>query len=72
MAAIGNICPKMGRFINLGNLYQIMREITTELKMDSMGRVMIPKAYRDELKLKSGQLVKVIISNPYEKQEGQD
>jgi AbrB family looped-hinge helix DNA binding protein len=48
-----------------------MREITTELKMDSMGRVMIPKAYRDDLELKPGQLVKVVISNPYKKQEGQ-
>lgn len=33
---------------------------------------MIPKAYRDELKLRPGQLVKVVISNPYEKDEGQD
>lgn len=47
-----------------------MREIAAELKMDSMGRVMIPKAYREELGLKAGQLIKVIISNPYEKHEG--
>jgi len=62
----------MRKYINYSNQYQIVREITTELKMDAMGRVMIPKAYRDELKLKPGQLIKVVISNPYEKHEGQD
>ncbi len=49
-----------------------MREIATELKMDSLGRITIPKSYRDELGLQPGKMVKVVLSNPYEKHEGQD
>jgi len=42
-----------------------MHEITTMLKMDQLGRITIPKSYRDELGLEPGKMVKVIISNPY-------
>jgi len=49
-----------------------MREITTELKIDKSGRVVIPEVYREELKIAPGQLVKITISNPLEKIEGRD
>jgi AbrB family looped-hinge helix DNA binding protein len=38
-----------------------MKEITTTLKVDSMGRVMIPKAIRDALGIAPGSLVKVTL-----------
>lgn len=41
-----------------------MREITTELKIDKAGRIVIPEMYRVELKITPGQLVKITISNP--------
>lgn len=41
-----------------------MRKIAAELLMDSMGRVTIPKAYRKELGIEPGQLVKLVISKP--------
>jgi bifunctional DNA-binding transcriptional regulator/antitoxin component of YhaV-PrlF toxin-antitoxin module len=44
-----------------------MREITTELKIDKSGRIVIPEIYRQELKIQPGQLVKITISNPLEK-----
>jgi hypothetical protein len=69
LADNGKIFKILGRYLNYSNIHQIMREITTELKMDSMGRVMIPKTYREELGLKPGQLIKVVISNPYQKEE---
>jgi bifunctional DNA-binding transcriptional regulator/antitoxin component of YhaV-PrlF toxin-antitoxin module len=43
-----------------------MREITTELKIDKSGRIVIPEMYREELKIHGGQLVRVTISNPVE------
>ena len=43
-----------------------MREITTELKIDKAGRMVIPEMYRSELKIQPGQLVKITISNPAE------
>ena len=44
-----------------------MREITTELKIDKSGRIVIPEVYREELDVKPGQLIKITISNPLEK-----
>lgn len=38
-----------------------MKEITTTLKVDSVGRVMIPKAIRDALGIAPGHLVKVTV-----------
>lgn len=38
-----------------------MKEVTTTLKVDSVGRVMIPKALRDALGIKPGHLVKVTL-----------
>ena len=38
-----------------------MKEITTTLKVDSMGRIMIPKAIRDALSITPGSLVKVTL-----------
>ena len=38
-----------------------MKEITTTLKVDSVGRVMIPKAIRDALGIQPGYLVKISI-----------
>lgn len=49
-----------------------MRAITTELKIDKSGRVVIPEIYREELKIQPGQLVKITISNPLENIEGRD
>ena len=50
-----------------------MREITTELKIDKSGRIVIPGVYREELDVKPGQLIKITISNPLEKNtEGRD
>jgi AbrB family looped-hinge helix DNA binding protein len=40
-----------------------MQEITTALKVDSVGRVMIPKAIRDALGITPGSLVKVTFEN---------
>ena len=40
-----------------------MREITTELKIDKSGRIVIPGVYREELDVKPGQLIKITISN---------
>ena len=40
-----------------------MQEITTALKVDSVGRVMIPKAIRDALGILPGQLVKVTVES---------
>jgi len=44
-----------------------MREITTELKIDKSGRIVIPEIYREELNIRPGQLVKITISNPLER-----
>jgi AbrB family looped-hinge helix DNA binding protein len=41
-----------------------MREITTELKIDKQGRIVIPEIYRQELGIEPGQLVRITISNP--------
>ncbi len=50
-----------------------MREIATELKIDKSGRIVIPEVYREELKITPGQLIKITISNPIEKNiEGRD
>ena len=50
-----------------------MREITTELKIDKSGRIVVPEIYREELNVKPGQLIKITISNPLEKNiEGRD
>ena len=38
-----------------------MQEITMTLKVDSVGRVMIPKAIRDALGIQPGYLVKLTI-----------
>ena len=38
-----------------------MKEITSALKVDSVGRVMIPKAIREALGIKPGDLVKVTV-----------
>ena len=43
-----------------------MRDITTELKIEKSGRVVIPEMYREELKIQGGQLVRITISNPVE------
>ena len=45
-----------------------MREITTELKIDKSGRIVIPEIYRRELSIQPGQLVKITISNPLVKE----
>lgn len=63
---------KIKRYISNGLIWQCMREITTELKIDKSGRVVIPEVYREELKIAPGQLVKITISNPLEKIEGRD
>ena len=49
-----------------------MRAITTELKIDKSGRIVVPEVYREELKIIPGQLVKITISNPLEKIEGRE
>jgi hypothetical protein len=56
----------MKSYISYGCLWWNMRAITTELKIDKSGRIVIPEVYREELKLQSGQLVKITISNPLE------
>ncbi|VVB66808.1 Uncharacterised protein [uncultured archaeon] len=52
-----------------GRSWHDMREITTELKIDKSGRIVIPEIYRLELKIQPGQLVKITISNPLEKDD---
>lgn len=51
-------------YLSNGYEWYYMREITTELKIDKQGRIVIPEIYRQELEIEPGQLVKITISNP--------
>lgn len=60
---------KIIKYINDGTSWKYMREITTELKIDKSGRIVVPEIYRKELGIIPGQLVKITISNPLMKDD---
>lgn len=60
---------KIIKYINDGISWNYMREITTELKIDKSGRIVVPEIYRKELGIIPGQLVKITISNPLMKDD---
>jgi AbrB family looped-hinge helix DNA binding protein len=48
-------------YIGIETKHQSMKEMVTTLKVDTIGRVMIPKHMRDAMGIKPGDLVRITV-----------